>query len=200
MTEDRKSEDRLERLDAQARRLPVDIPPERDLWPGIAARIAEAPAPESGPRDWRMVGAIAAAVALVAVSSMVTLWVAGPREPAVVAVPSAPSGMTRQARTIPGGATFGPDVSLGPKYERARQQLSRDLDEQLSALPPESRDVVEKNLAQIRQALSEINSALAEDPGNLLLQQLLMAAYQDEMSMLMEMNRMAQSLTTRKEI
>ena len=147
-----------------------------------------------------MVGAIAAAVALVAVSSMVTLWVAGPREPAVVAVPSAPSGMTRQARTIPGGATFGPDVSLGPKYERARQQLSRDLDEQLSALPPESRDVVEKNLAQIRQALSEINSALAEDPGNLLLQQLLMAAYQDEMSMLMEMNRMAQSLTTRKEI
>lgn len=200
MTEDRKSGDRLERIDAQARGLPVDIPPERDLWPGIAARIAETPASESGARGWRMVGAVAAAVALVAVSSMVTLWVANPPEPTVVAVPSAPAGITRQARTIPGGATFGPDVSLGPKYERARQQLSRDLDEQLDALPPESRDVVEKNLAQIRQALSEINSALAEDPGNLLLQQLLMAAYQDEMSMLMEMNRMAQSLTTRKEI
>jgi hypothetical protein len=200
MTDDRKTDTGIDRIEAEARRLPRDIPPERDLWPQIAARIDQDRTPESGWRGWRLAGAVAAAVALVAVSSIVTLWVAGPSEPTVVSVPTAPAGISRQARTIPGGATFGPDVSLGPKYERARQQLSRDLDEQLESLPPESREVVEKNLAQIRQALAEINGALAEDPGNVLLQQLLMAAYQDEMSMLMEVNRMAQSLTMRKEI
>lgn len=200
MTDERKTERGIERIEAEARRLPRDIPPERDLWPQIAARIAHEPAAESGWRGWRLVGAMAAAVALVAVSSIVTLWLAGPSEPVVVSVPTAPPAISRQARTIPDSATFGPDVSLGPKYERARQQLSRDLDEQLESLPPDSREVVEKNLAQIRQALAEINGALAEDPDNVLLQQLLMAAYQDEMSMLMEVNRMAQSLTMRKEI
>ena len=89
---------------------------------------------------------------------------------------------------------------LGPKYEKARQQLSQDLDTQLETLPPETREVIEKNLAQIRQALTEINGALADDPGNVLLQQLLMAAYQDELTVLMEVNRMARSLPTRKEI
>ena len=134
----------------------------------------------------------------VAITSTITVWVVDRQAPVIVSQAPAPAGLARPARTV--AATFGPEYALGPKFERARQQLSRDLDEQLESLSPETREVVEKNLAQIRQALAEINGSLADDPGNVLLQQLLMAAYQDEMAMLMEVNRMAQSLPTRKEI
>jgi hypothetical protein len=186
-----------ERVMEEASRLPVDIPPERDLWPEIAARLEQREKHASAGGRWRLVGAVAAAAALVAVSSLVTLWVTDKHEPVTVSRIQPPRGMTRPATT---NATFGPDYVLGPKYEKARQQLSRALDEQLKTLSPETREIVEKNLSQIRQAMSEINAALADDPGNVLLQQLLMAAYQDEMTVLMEVNRMAQSLPTRKEI
>jgi hypothetical protein len=186
-----------DRLMEEASRMPVDIQPERDLWPGIAARLEPREQPGRDTGRWRLVGAIAAAVALVAVSSLLTVWVTDRSEPVTISRVQPPQGMTRPAA---GSATFGPDYVLGPKYEKARQQLSRDLEVQLKTLSPKTREVVEKNLSQIRQAMADINGALAEDPGNVLLQQLLMAAYQDEMTMLMEVNRMAQSLPTRKEI
>ncbi len=185
------------RLMEEASRLPLDIAPERDLWPGIAARLDARERPGIAEGRWRLAGAIAAAAVLVTVSSLVTLWVTDKHEPMTISRVQPPPGMTRPAA---GNATFGPDYLLGPKYEKARQQLSRDLEEQLKMLSPETREVVERNLSQIRQAMAEINGALAEDPGNVLLQQLLMAAYQDEMTVLMEVNRMAQSLPTRKEI
>jgi len=197
MTGDDGKRDGDDRLMEAASRLPVDIPPEHDLWPGIAARLEERERPGSVQGRWRLAGAIAAAAVLVTISSLVTLWVTEKSEPVTISRVQPPKGMTRPAA---GSATFGPDYVLGPKYEKARQQLSRDLEEQLKTLSPETREVVEKNLAQIRQAMVQINGALAEDPGNVLLQQLLMAAYQDEMTVLMEVNRMAQSLPTRKEI
>jgi hypothetical protein len=60
--------------------------------------------------------------------------------------------------------------------------------------------LIDRNLAQIREALAEINDELAEDPNNVLLQQLLLAAYQDELAVLMNVNRMAQTLPKRTEI
>ncbi len=60
--------------------------------------------------------------------------------------------------------------------------------------------MVERNLAQIREAVKEINQALEDDPGNILLQQLLMAAYQDEMDVLANVNRMARAVPSRNEI
>jgi len=197
MSRDDGKRDGESRLMEEASRLPADIRPERDLWPEIAARLGQRGQTSSTGSRWRLAGAVAAAVALIAVSSLVTLWVTDRNEPVTVSRVQPPRGMTRPAAT---NATVGPDYVLGPKYEKARQQLSRQLDEQLKTLSPETRETVEKNLAQIRQAMSEINGALAEDPGNMLLQQLLMATYQDEMTVLMEVNRMAQSLPTRKEI
>jgi hypothetical protein len=189
------SDDRLLRA---ARGLPEEIRPGRDLWPGIEARIAaEEPGPRRGFR-WPMVGAIAAALAVAAVSSVVTLWLAD--EPPAVIVQQPPAeGLVVPARSAPPEAHFAGHV-LGPRYERARMDLTRDLDRQLEALPEDTRALVNRNLAQIRGALSEINEALSRDPNNVLLQQLLLAAYQDELAVLMNVNRMAQTLPTRTEI
>ncbi|UCC13761.1 MAG: hypothetical protein JSW21_10380 [Gammaproteobacteria bacterium] len=200
MTEHGGKDGTQDRWTVQAGKLPRDIQPERDLWPEIEARLSIAEEPRVASGGWRLGGAIAAAVALVAITSTVTVWVVDRQEPAIISQAPAPAGIARPARALPSEATFGPGYALGPKFERARQQLSRDLDEQLESLSPQTREVVKKNLAHIRQAMAEINGSLADDPGNVLLQQLLMAAYQDEMAMLMEVNRMAQSLPTRKEI
>jgi len=175
--------------------LSAEIAPERDLWPDIAARIEAEPRARSA-RGWPVAGALAAAVALVALSSLTTLWISGrDAGPEISQVVPPPSGSAMMP-----SAAFGPDYELGPKYRRARNELTVDLESRMQALPPATRHTVERNLEQIRIALAEINAALAEDPGNALLQQLLLAAYQDELTVLTEVNRMARSLPTRTEI
>mgnify|MGYP001825260618 CR=1 FL=1 len=196
MTDRRGPDDRIDRLMGAARRLPVEIEPDKDLWPGIEARITGSEAPAGGRSRWIVGGAIAAGLALIALTSTITIWLT--EEPAQVIVRQAPTnaGIARVAGT----ATFGAAYALGPKYEMARQGLKRDLDAQMEALPPETREIVQKNLAQIRSAMDEINQELEADPNNVLLQRLLMTAYQDELTVLMNMNRMMQTLPTRTEI
>lgn len=195
MSEDKTIGSEAGRWEREAARLPLDITPQRDLWPGIEARISSE---QSAPmrRKWRVGGALAAAVALVALSSLTTLWLAQQGSDVELSQVVPPAAETR-AEPL---AAFGPDHELGPRYRRARNQLTVDLDARMQALPPATREVVEQNLQQIRRAVTEINQALAEDPGNALLQQLLMATYQDELAVLTEMNRIARSLPTRTEI
>jgi hypothetical protein len=189
-----------DRLMQAARALPREIAPERDLWPDIAARIGAEETPPAGRDRWRLVAAVAAAVALVAVSSLMTLWLVDEPAPVVVRQGPPAGGLALPARSVPLEASFGAGYTLGPRYERARNELTRDLDRQLAALPEDTRALVNRNLAQIREALAEINDELAENPNNVLLQQLLLAAYQDELAVLMNVNRMAQTLPTRTEI
>lgn len=63
------------RLVADARALPAEVRPRRDLWPGIAARIA--------PRRW---GRWAAAGALLAAGAAIGIGLAWPRPPALEAI------------------------------------------------------------------------------------------------------------------
>jgi hypothetical protein len=181
------------RWERAATALRREIAPQRDLWPQIEARIRTETGASTAGR-WRFAVGLAAAIALVSLSSLVTLWISGggtdPEISHVVppGVASAPS------------MAFGPDHELGPKYRLARNALTMDLESRLQALPPATREIVERNLGQIRGAVAEINSALAEDPDNALLQQLLMATYQDELDVLSEVNRVAASMPTRTEI
>jgi hypothetical protein len=199
MSKDKGREGFDDRVLRAARNLPDDVRPERDLWPEIAARIAADEAPPATRFRWRLVGAVAAAVALVASSSLLTLWLSDEPPEVIVRQQTAPEGMAVPARSAPFEASFA-GYRLGPRYERARQELTRDLEQQLDALPDDTRALVNRNLAQIRSALAEINEELSRDPNNVLLQQLLLAAYQDELAVLMNVNRMAQTLPTRNEI
>jgi len=189
------SEERLDqaRWDDAAAQLPREIAPQRDLWPQIASRISEESGASTG-RGWRFAGALAAGVALVALSSLATLWISGGDGDPELSHVVPPGG------AVPPVMAFGPDHELGPKYRLARNALTMDLEARLQALPPATREIVERNLGQIRGAVAEINTALAEDPDNALLQQLLMATYQDELDVLTEVNRMATSMPTRTEI
>ncbi len=175
---------------AAARRLPREITPERDLWPGIRDRIGDPAGTETTDEGrtpaWPL--RFAAAAALVAATALVTVTLVQRPGPAV-----ADLGNGQPAR-------FGADYDLGAKHQLVRASLREDLARHLETLPPETAAVVERNLAQIREAVKEINRALEDDPGNILLQQLLMAAYQDEMDVLANVNRMARAVPSRNEI
>ncbi len=191
MTDDNKPGVRENGLLAAARDLPREVAPERDLWPEIQARLGErgqeaAPASEPRAKAWSI--RFAAAAALVAATALVTLSLVERPAPATAGLAS------------PEPAMFGAGYDLGAKHQLVRANLSEDLARHLEALPPETAAVVERNLAQIRAAVAEINQALEKDPGNILLEQLLMAAYQDEMEVLSNVNRMAGAVPSRNEI
>jgi hypothetical protein len=78
---------------------------------------------------------------------------------------------------------------LGDRYRLDREQLAEAFDDRLRQLQPETREAVLANLRDIQRALTEINSALDADPNNVLLQQLLVATYQEELAVFDQVNR-----------
>jgi hypothetical protein len=193
------------RLDARLRGLPLEVEPERDLWAGIAARIETGAAPMTVPaRRPAWMWQAAAAVVLVAGSSLLTASLLD-RQATVSqsaqqpgAVPVAPAAgqaapaTAGESTVLP--AAFGPAGRLDNEYLAARQQLTRVLDGRIAALPPSARAKLEFNLGEMRRAADEINAALAAQPGDPLLEELLLKTYQDELAVLSNVNELTNSL------
>jgi len=173
--------DRTPRLDEALGSLPHSIEPGRDLWPAIDARLE----PRTGRAERRWLWPAAAAVLLVVGSSFLTAQLLRREEPAVVRQAPASDALTVTA------AAFGPGYSLDPAYDAARQDLARTLSARIDRLPPEARRQLEKNLAELRRASVEINAALELSPGDPLLEELLLNAYQDELAVLANVNQLA---------
>ena len=197
MTQDERTpQDAAARLDARLRELPLEVAPGRDLWPNIAARIDErapAVAPATSRRAWMWQAA--ASVALVAGSSLLTASLLDRNRPVQQsAVPAAAvNGMTApEAAVMP--AAFGPAGQLDPGYVAARQQLTQVLDRRIAMLPAAARAKLEFNLGEMRRAADEINAALAEQPGDPLLEELLLKTYQDELAVLANVSQLTNSL------
>jgi hypothetical protein len=180
-----------ERIDAALASLPRELPPARDLWPDIESRLE--PQRRRGAWAWQA----AAAIALVAVSSLVTASLVR-RADAPVARASTPAS---QATVMP--TTFGPSYSLNAEYDMARRQLATDLEQRLAGMPPSARQKLEANLAEMHRAAAEINVALARQPGDPLLEELLLNTYQDELGVLASVNQLtgtsAPAATARQE-
>jgi len=97
-------------------------------------------------------------------------------------LPGAPPSRAPVAR--PESGTLQTGWVTDPRYQREHEELMRSLGAQLASLPPASRAKVMTSLATIHQAKQELESALGKDPGNALLQELLVNTYQDEMRVL----------------
>jgi hypothetical protein len=187
-------------LDARLRELPLAVPPGRDLWPDIEARIATADSTRPG-RVRRVAWAwqAAAAVVLVAGSSLLTASLLDRSAPARQAANPAVTTTTTAPAVLDAGVTvisaaFGPAGQLDDEYVAARQQLTRMLDQRIAELPPSARAKLEFNLGEMRRAADEINVALAAQPGDPLLEELLLKTYQDELAVLSNVNELTHSL------
>ncbi len=168
-------------LDTALDALPRGIEPGRDLWPAIEARLE--PREVHAGRRW--LWPAAAAVLLVVGSTLITATLLREDEP-LVAQRAPAAGQAGYA-----DAAFGPGQALDPAYETARQDLARTLSARIDRLPPDARRQVEKNLAEIRRASAEINAALELSPGDPLLEELLLNAYQDQLAVLASVNQLA---------
>ena len=181
------------RLDARLSELPLEVAPGRDLWPDIAARIDErAPPVAPATRRAAWLWQAAAAVVLVAGSSLLT---ASLLDRSVLQQQSAVPPVPANAHaTVVMPAAFGPAGQLDPEYVATRRQLTQVLDQRVAALPTSARAKLEFNLGEMRRAADEINAALAEQPGDPLLEELLLKTYQDELAMLSNVSQLTNSL------
>ena len=178
-----------DKLLQDAQRLCKEIPPERDLWPGIEAVIGT----PARPRWTRALTQAAAVVLLVGASASVTYMVTKPDESAPTVLPVVTEFNIQQA-------AFGPEFELSVGYKLARGKLQSQLDVKLEQLSPDARAAVEQNLEVIRDAIAEINAALELEPDNALLQELLMNTYREELAVMQQVDGLARNVMLRNDI
>jgi len=174
----------LKQIIARAAELPKSIDPPGDAWAGIRqaierdTRALEEPAgPKPGFR-WNKTWSLAAAAIVVAAMSSITTSMYlnrdGPGEAAMVAPPL--SGATRGSL-----AAFAVEEN---NFMRDASILEDLLDSQQSALAPETVRQLKASLRTIDEAILEARSALARDPANGMLIEMLSASYRQKVDLL----------------
>ena len=172
----------LEALLEQVDALPRSVPPGADLWPAISTRLTARPrrASVSWPSWLRQAAAAVVFMALGGVLSQLVapVW----RGPA----PIADRAMLESDLALAEAGLFLAEADL----LRAKEALwaavynSRETS-------PETREVVERNLAVIAAAIQELRAALEADPGNPQLEDLLLAQHRSEIGLLRRLTRTA---------
>lgn len=177
----RSAVDALRACTEAANHLPREVAAPEDLWNDIRATIEArkvvphpagatmAPRPS---RRWM----VAAAVALVTLSSATTAWflrrVPGDGAPAVASIPA------------------GWEVTEA-SYVASTADLARQLDAQRERLDPATVATVERALATIDAAIGEARAALARDPANAALTDLLASNYRQKVELLRRATQLA---------
>ena len=157
-----------------------EIPPAEDLWPDIRAGIGRQR--WSGART-RWLG-LAASLLVMALAGSTALWLhEGDRTPAVgeASGTAMPAGYEEST-------TIDDQVR---EYVEAAELLQASIRERKTQLSPETMVILEKNLAIIDQAISEVRGVLESDPadrGNALM---LQAMHQQKVELLRRVTRLS---------
>ncbi len=178
-----------------ANQLPKAVAPNRDLWPGIERAIeSSVPAQRSSrPSMWVQAAAV---LLLVGGSSALTYSVV--TSGGISPTPNnAPVG---QLVFEPVSGSFGSQYNLGPDYQDARRDLASRLNDELDQMDPDTRTNIENNLQTIQDAIADINRALADEPDNVLLQEMLLDTYRDELSLMRRIDGMSNATMRRDDI
>jgi len=162
-----------------------DAPPSRDLWAGVAARIA--PGGDlrglvspfrraiSSRLSFTLPQLAAAGLALMVLSGGL-VWMARSGDPRADFPP-----ISAQA---PDGAAISPANFADPRYDEAIADLERTLQAGRTTLDAETLRVVEENLAAIDRAIDQCRRALATDPANVYLNAHLADARQRKLTLM----------------
>ena len=188
-------EEKLNDLLAIARALPREIDPPEGVWTAIKAEIEKPGAIEKSslhrtPHIWQKPAfLIAAGFALVALSSLVTMEAMKDRD--VVQAPSAT--VNRKSGNETGPATFAEFVSIENDYIRSANQLSAVLETERGSLSPETVAKLKQSLAIIDGAIIEARRALAADPANRALVEMLNTSYNQKIDLLKRTTEMGRT-------
>ncbi len=158
----------LRALVTAAAALPKSIPPKRNLWTTIEARIVQRATWNVQRVRWR--GALAAA--------------------AVLAIALAINRLTPHPPYRPAGQGW---AAVEADFDRASEDLSRVLAAERERLRPETVALLERNLAIIDAAIAESRAALARDPANAEVRWFVTAALRQKVELLRWAARVAAS-------
>lgn len=183
-----------ERVMALATAMPKEVAPDRDLWPAIEQVISQPARPRRS--AWNTVWAQAAAIVLLVGGSSGITYLAV-KDDGLRVVPG-DVVVFGDLETVSGD--FGERYTLGNEYLDARTQLEGTLEQKMNALTPEAREAVVGNLNTIRVAIKELNTALAKEPDNVLLQELLLSTYHEEIALMRKVDGIANSAMRRDDI
>jgi anti-sigma factor RsiW len=169
--------DDLRTIKRRAAALPA-VPPQNDLWDGIASRLAASPqrVVHFTPRrrfSFTLPQIAAACIALMVLSGGM-VWLAR-------------SGDPRADFPVASGAdapAVAPVRLIDSQYEGAVEDLERILEEGRSRLDPETVRVLEQNLTSIDAAIEQCRQALDRDPANAYLNSHLAAARARKLALL----------------
>ena len=171
--------DRLEALLDRSRALPAEVTPPGELWSAVQRRIV--PSPSSGTRRvWLLA---AAALVLVAASSAVTALLV--RRPQIVIVRREDSAAPMAADRLPVAAR-----TVDANYQGVIRELDESLAQRRAQLSPETIAKVEASLRVVDEAIGEARRALASDPANRDLVDLLAASYERKLELLRQANEL----------
>jgi len=185
------------RLDKALTELPPEIQPDTDLWPNISRAIADGrgQADRHHRQPWLVRLAIAAS--LVAVSSMATSWWIAQNDGSEVTFAEI-GQFTALVGPVILPASYDETQVPGARYLQDRSELVQALEEQILLLPEETRQKVASDLLVIQVALRDISTELTGDPGNILLQQLLLTMYQRELMLLDDLNQVTAAVKAQR--
>jgi hypothetical protein len=174
-----------------------DSPPARELWSGIAARIA--PGGRASARvlspfhraissrlSFTLPQLAAASLALMVLSGTL-VWMAKSGDPRADFEPI--SAQTDRRADMP---TMAPANLADPRFDEAVADLERTLEAGRSRLDPGTVRVLEENLAAIDRAIAQCREALATDPANIYLNAHLAEARQRKLTLLRRATALAE--------
>ena len=173
----------VERLRATIRRLRGEAVPNVELeamWPAIRERIERAkvralPASASpARRPWRRVWIGAGTAA--AVVCLALLLRVHPHEP--------PGSAPPPGSFVPNVATPTPAADSAGTSQAEMQRLLDEIELEKAMLPPATAAVADSDLRAIDQAIAELKDAIARDPNNPALRQMLAASYKQQQDLL----------------
>lgn len=196
--------DAAARLDAGLGALPLELEPPAGTFELIEARLPERSPSAAREQRWGQGwGGFALAASVATLAVLVALDLGLPPEapaPDVAATPAdeaaSPAVMPAleardRYRTASLPRSLGGRAALGEGFLQVRQELSTDFASKLEQLDPATREVVETNLKVIHGALTRIEGALAGNPDDAVLQELLMSTYRQELDYMGRIGRMS---------
>jgi predicted anti-sigma-YlaC factor YlaD len=187
----REQERRLRQLLAHAAALPRSLTPPRDLWPGIARRVARERSWSSAASGWGPWALAAAATVVIGLGAV--LW-RGPFPSRVrtVQIPAPSPVITLVAGTA---VVSDPILAAAERdYEAAANALLEALQQRRGGLQPEARAAIEANLQVIDRALAEVRQALVHDPRNPELSRMLVSTHRKKVEVLSRVVKLSNAL------
>ena len=184
--------ERIQALAADARALPQSIEPPPAVWTAVRAAITDVAQRPVGDAalDFaagrsrtlavrRRLSLAAAALLLVAASSGITAWIMRSPQPRVGAV-----------ATFDSATLVRPVSDVERRFAPAVEQLEAALAARRDSLSPETIRTVEASLRAIDAALAEARDALARDPADGELRELLTETYERKLEFLQRADRL----------